>query len=407
MKNLKICITSGIGGGKSTILKKLKNEFGFKIFEQDLTEINMDLKIFYEMNMINFYKIQDLFQKMYQKLYKQAINEYNLGNTICIEELIGTFKIFTENGKINGKISDNEYNNLKELYNNRNLPTIDDFDYVIFLKTNSSKINLDRIKQRSMNDENIKQNYIQEINDRYENFYQENKHKKGIYQINTSNLNINQTISEIIKFIGIDNFPLTLYQQFLYGFRKFDKPKIINIDGLLAVGKSTIINLFLEIGFNIYQEDLNPNLLELLKKFYLGEKSLAYLIEKNFLSTYKNQWINRNLNNNVIYESILGAEVFINTYYQEGYLTEKQKNELIEGYKNLEIKDIINIILIANMDTLFKRIKERNREGEGQITKEHMYLLDKNFNTIKFDIIINIENRNPLQIIEEILFKLC
>ena len=78
------------------------------------------------------------------------------------------------------------------------------------------------------------------------NFLQKCNQKKS-FQINHlqyGKYDINQTISEIIKFIGIDNFPLTLYQQFLYGFRKFDKPKIINIDGLLAVGKSTIINLF-------------------------------------------------------------------------------------------------------------------------------------------------------------------
>ena len=142
-----VSITGNISSGKSTILNLLKS-FGFKIYEQNLTkEILDELKVYYKVNGKNSFKIQKLFFEMYRDIWQQIKEDKS--EIVFVEDIIGTYYIFTKKLYDEKLLTKDEFDELSSLYEKYKLPSVKDFDYIIYLETDNENINLKRIKDRN------------------------------------------------------------------------------------------------------------------------------------------------------------------------------------------------------------------------------------------------------------------
>ena len=63
------------------------------------------------------------------------------------------------------------------------------------------------------------------------------------------------------------------------------RDKVINIAGVVGVGKSSLCNIFNELGYKVYHEPVFDN--ELLEKFYYNKEKYAFPLQIFFLNKYR------------------------------------------------------------------------------------------------------------------------
>ena len=100
------------------------------------------------------------------------------------------------------------------------------------------------------------------------------------------------------------------------------KQKVINIAGVVGVGKSSLCNIFNELGYKVYHEPVFDN--ELLEKFYYDKEKYAFPLQIFFLNKrfemYKDS-INHPAS--IMDRSIVEDRIFAKMLRDQGELNDK------------------------------------------------------------------------------------
>tara|TARA_Y100000389_G_scaffold40620_1_gene35194 strand:- start:39317 stop:39889 length:573 start_codon:yes stop_codon:yes gene_type:complete len=182
-----ICIEGNIGAGKSTILQKLHDEHKYLICLEPVENWKPYLKRIYEDDE-GYYEFQ---VKVWSD--RSFIQEKTDRNMLYERSPHFTMNTFVECMKMTKKITNEEYDNLKKMYENTDNKWKPKKH--IYIKV-SPETSYERIKTRSREHEHkITKEYLTMLHDLYENAYKEAK-EKGIDVIV---INGEQEVDEIVK----------------------------------------------------------------------------------------------------------------------------------------------------------------------------------------------------------------
>ena len=174
--------------------------------------------------------------------------------------------------------------------------------------------------------------------------------------------------------------------------------KLISIEGLIGSGKSTFLEKIESLSDDIVvlKEPVNEwtNLKDLegknlIEHFYENKNKYSFLFQnyaflskiRSVIETMKKY---ENTNKIIVCERSIFTDynVFAKCLYDEKFINEIEWNTYKQWFEHaLYIHDNIKLDLIvyldATIENCYDRIKERNRSGESEISKEYLGILDK------------------------------
>lgn len=148
------------------------------------------------------------------------------------------------------------------------------------------------------------------------------------------------------------------------------------VDGLIGVGKSTVVREFKKRGYVVEEQKVEK--WTLLKDYYYEPEKYAYELQKQVIDSYNEiqQKYEKNYGKDVIIlEScaVASFNTFARMLHDKSLLSKDQMLNLKEMIRKLN--ESLVIYVDSDMHTIFKRIKERNRPGEDKIEENYMYKL--------------------------------
>lgn len=203
-----------------------------------------------------------------------------------------------------------------------------------------------------------------------------------------------------------------MYKEFFNNFleKHEEKSKVICIDGVVGVGKSTFSEILSkELNIELYQEPVLNN--PLLDKFYHDKKRYSFPLQIFFLNK-RFQMIQEALakGNCLMDRSIYGDIIFSKMLYLDGDMTKEEFNvyqELLETMLKLVKRPNLMIYLKSSVDKAIEKIERRGRDYELEVPKEYWeslnfhyeaYMREYNLSNI---ITFNMDSLNPLQNIDD------
>ncbi|MDO9577651.1 MAG: deoxynucleoside kinase [Candidatus Cloacimonadales bacterium] len=403
MEHLRIGIVGNIGVGKSTLveaaavaplnevlLSTIPNRTGEEqvfAFQEKFNSKVLDA--FYADPVGNAFMAQIEFFN--GRLDRQRLIEGCKGVILEDRTLPEDYHIFGMAQKILGNMSEEEFLAYQRNYN---LMTskIPEPDLIVYLKADISTL-LDRIKERGRASEiSIPSSYLEQLNELYELFihrhvkcpvlvidanvdtpldeYLENTINKIAEEIR--NLNLRVTTPGISKWVTLPETAATLkaidaesrLEKYLQ-----ENPKLIAIAGNVGLGKSTLAAI-MQRSLKINGLFENPEENPLLEKFLADKKTYCYDLQLHFLKMRKElQLKGKSLESSAVIDRSLPEDLLIFCYqfYQDGYLTANQLDDLTTRFKaachEIPSPDLL-IILKGRADLAWSRIQQRGREME-------------------------------------------
>ena len=112
------------------------------------------------------------------------------------------------------------------------------------------------------------------------------------------------------------------------------RDKVINIAGVVGVGKSSLCNIFSELGYKVYHEPVFDN--ELLEKFYYNKEKYAFPLQIFFLNKrfemYKDS---HNYPSSIMDRSIVEDRIFAKMLRDQGELDIKEYDIYVDLFNNM------------------------------------------------------------------------
>ncbi len=157
-----------------------------------------------------------------------------------------------------------------------------------------------------------------------------------------------------------------------------NRPIICCVDGNIGAGKSTILNTLKENGYPVFEEDLS-NWGMLLDKFYQDPKRWMCTLQIKILQSMRQQYDRMCAHEGPEYvfveRSPLSSMIFVDNGVQNGFLDTDELALIKEIFNHLSWKPDISFYLNTDVDTCFRRMKERNRECEKTVDKKYLQFL--------------------------------
>ncbi len=159
------------------------------------------------------------------------------------------------------------------------------------------------------------------------------------------------------------------------------KQKVINIAGVVGVGKSSLCNIFNELGYKVYHEPVFDN--ELLEKFYYDKEKYAFPLQIFFLNKrfemYKDS-INHPAS--IMDRSIVEDRIFAKMLRDQGELNDKEYDIYVELFNNMMEhvqSPTLMVYLRIKTENVIERIKQRGRKYELEQSINYWYDLNSNY----------------------------
>lgn len=175
---------------------------------------------------------------------------------------------------------------------------------------------------------------------------------------------------------------------------------MIVIDGVVGVGKSTLMNILAERGFIAYEEPVFDN--PILEKFYYDRNRYSFPLQVFFLNKrFKHVKEAGTLENSVMDRSIYGDAIFAKMLCEKGEMTRCEFDlykELLENMLEHVKAPKLMIYLEISVDEAIKRIQKRGRGYEQVVEREYWENLNKEYReyfenyTISPVLKINVDN---------------
>ncbi|BCR21675.1 deoxynucleoside kinase [Borrelia sp. HM] len=159
---------------------------------------------------------------------------------------------------------------------------------------------------------------------------------------------------------------------------------VIVIEGLIGVGKTTLGH-FLSSEFNIpfYTELNNEFTLKMLDKFYKDKSRWAFSIQINFLNErFKLIKDICRTKGGILDRSIYGDRVFASLLNENGYISDDEYMIYLDLLSNMlehSQKPVLMIYLDCSVDEAERRIKNRNRNFETDISRDYLQDLNEKY----------------------------
>ena len=179
-----------------------------------------------------------------------------------------------------------------------------------------------------------------------------------------------------------------------------DNQTVINIAGVVGVGKSSLCKLFGEKGYKVYHEPVFDN--ELLERFYQDKDRWSFPLQIFFLNKrfemYKDS---KQYSMSIMDRSIVEDRIFAKLLRDRGDLQEKEYDIYVNLFNNMmEHVNPPNLMVYLRIqpENVIERIKKRGREYELTQSIDYWYDLNNNyevfFNEYTWSklLIINVDN---------------
>ena len=159
------------------------------------------------------------------------------------------------------------------------------------------------------------------------------------------------------------------------------RDKVINIAGVVGVGKSSLCNIFSELGYKVYHEPVFDN--ELLEKFYYNKEKYAFPLQIFFLNKrfemYKDS---HNYPSSIMDRSIVEDRIFAKMLRDQGELDVKEYDIYVDLFNNMMehvLPPTLMVYLRIKTDNVIERIKKRARKYELEQGDQYWYDLNHNY----------------------------
>ena len=158
--------------------------------------------------------------------------------------------------------------------------------------------------------------------------------------------------------------------------------KLINIAGVVGVGKSSLCNIFIEKGYKVYHEPVFDN--ELLEKFYYDKERYSFPLQVFFLNKrfemYKDS---ANYPLAIMDRSLMEDRIFAKILRDQGEMDNKEYGIYVDLFNNMMdhvTSPSLMVYLRIKTENVLKRIKKRGRPYELKQDEQYWYDLNRNYN---------------------------
>lgn len=156
---------------------------------------------------------------------------------------------------------------------------------------------------------------------------------------------------------------------------------MIVVDGVVGVGKSTLMNILVEQGYVPFREPVDDN--PILDKFYYDRKRYSFPLQVFFLNKrFKQIKEASKIKNSILDRSIYGDVIFAKMLCDNGEMEKEEFNlyrELLENMlEHLEAPKLM-IYLEASVDEAIRRIQKRGRDYEQIVERDYWQHLNNEY----------------------------
>jgi deoxyadenosine/deoxycytidine kinase len=157
--------------------------------------------------------------------------------------------------------------------------------------------------------------------------------------------------------------------------------KTINIAGVVGVGKSSLCNIFSDLGYKVYHEPVFDN--ELLEKFYYNKEKYAFPLQIFFLNKRFEMYKDSNhYPSSIMDRSIVEDRIFAKMLRDQGELDIKEYDIYVNLFNNMmEHVNSPTLMVYLRIKTanVIQRITKRGRKYELEQGEQYWYDLNHNY----------------------------
>lgn len=156
---------------------------------------------------------------------------------------------------------------------------------------------------------------------------------------------------------------------------------MIVIDGVVGVGKSTLMNILKEEGYIPFEEPVVDN--PILEKFYYDRERYSFPLQIFFLNKrFKNIKDASKIQNAVMDRSIYGDIIFAKMLNDSGEMSKEEFDLYMELFENMiehcKAPKLL-VYLEVGVDEAMRRINRRGRDYEKVVEREYWEQLNSNY----------------------------
>lgn len=159
--------------------------------------------------------------------------------------------------------------------------------------------------------------------------------------------------------------------------------QMIVVDGVVGVGKSTLMNILAERGLTAFEEPVVDN--PILEKFYYDRARYAFPLQVFFLNKrFKHIKEAAAEGNCVLDRSIYGDVIFAKMLCDKGEMTKEEFDlykELLENMLEHIKAPKLMVYLEVSVDEAMRRIKKRGRDYEQVVERAYWEELNHEYKT--------------------------
>ena len=172
---------------------------------------------------------------------------------------------------------------------------------------------------------------------------------------------------------------MDLYKQSLDKIGRGGLWNMIVIDGVVGIGKSTLMKILAERGYMPFEEPVVDN--PILEKFYHNRERYSFPLQVFFLNRrFKSIKDASKISNAIMDRSIYGDIIFARMLKDSNEMTKEEFELYIELFENM-IEHCqapkLMVYLEANVDEAMRRINKRGRDYEKIVEREYWERLNK------------------------------
>lgn len=171
------------------------------------------------------------------------------------------------------------------------------------------------------------------------------------------------------------------YKEILSKIKKEGVYDLIIVEGVVGVGKTTLMELLVAKGYIPFREPVVDN--PILDKFYYDRKRYSFPLQVFFLNKrFEHIKKAENVENAVMDRSIYGDAIFAKLLHSNNEMSDEEHDiyvELLENMLEHVKKPKLIIYLESSVESAIKKINQRGRDYEQKVEEEYWVNLNKEY----------------------------
>jgi deoxyadenosine/deoxycytidine kinase len=159
------------------------------------------------------------------------------------------------------------------------------------------------------------------------------------------------------------------------------KTNLINIAGVVGVGKSSLCNIYIEEGYKVYHEPVFDN--ELLERFYSDKERYSFPLQVFFLNKRFEMYKDSTKHPlSIMDRSLMEDRIFAKMLRDRGEMDDKEYNIYVDLFNNMiahVVPPTLMVYLRIKTENVIQRIQKRGRLYELKQEEQYWYDLNSNY----------------------------